>query len=66
MIGGSAGAFAGVLATLGLARAQGWVAVLSPWYPLLGLGVGAVTGLLSSVYPAWAASRKNPADAMRS
>ena len=60
------GAFAGVLITLALAGAQGWIPVLSPWYPLLGLGIGAVTGLISSVYPAWAASRKNPADAMRS
>lgn len=65
VIGGVVGALGGVVVTLALAGSQGWVAVLSPWYPVWGAGVGVVTGLVSAAYPAWAASRKNPADAMR-
>ncbi|MDO5750809.1 MAG: ATP-binding cassette domain-containing protein [Rothia sp. (in: high G+C Gram-positive bacteria)] len=65
VLGGSLGAAVGMGATLLLAQTQGWQAILSPASALLGMGVGAATGLLSSAYPAWVASRKNPADAMR-
>ena len=65
VLGGSLGAAVGMGATLLLAQTQGWQAILSPASALLGVSVGAATGLLSSAYPAWVASRKNPADAMR-
>lgn len=65
VLGGSIGACAGMIATIILSLVQGWQAILSPGFVVLGVGVGALTGLVSSAYPAWVASRKNPADAMR-
>lgn len=65
VLGGSIGACSGMIATIILSLVQGWQAILSPGFVVLGVGVGALTGLVSSAYPAWVASRKNPADAMR-
>ena len=65
VLGGSIGACSGMIATIILSLVQGWQAVLSPGFVVLGVGVGALTGLGSSAYPAWVASRKSPADAMR-
>lgn len=65
VLGGSIGACSGMTATIILSLVQGWQAVLSPGFVVLGVGVGALTGLVSSAYPAWVASRKSPADAMR-
>ncbi|OFM97791.1 macrolide ABC transporter ATP-binding protein [Rothia sp. HMSC072B03] len=65
VLGGSIGACSGMIATIILSLVQGWQAVLSPGFVVLGVGVGALTGLVSSAYPAWVASRKSPADAMR-
>lgn len=65
VVGGCLGSAAGMGATLLLASVQGWQAVLSSSYPLLALLLGGLTGLVSALYPAWVASRKSPADAMR-
>ena len=65
VLGGSIGACSGMIATIILSLVQGWQAVLSPGFVVLGVGVGALTGLVSSAHPAWVASRKSPADAMR-
>lgn len=65
VLGGSIGACSGMIATIILSLVQGWQAVLSPGFVVLGVGVGTLTGLVSSAYPAWVASRKSPADAMR-
>ena len=65
VLGGSIGACSGMIATIILSLVQGWQAVLAPGFVVLGVGVGALTGLVSSAYPAWVASRKSPADAMR-
>ena len=65
VLGGSLGACSGMIATIMLSLVQGWQAILSPGFVVLGVGVGALTGLVSSAYPAWVASRKSPADAMR-
>jgi len=61
VLGGSIGACSGMIATIILSLVQGWQAVLSPGFVVLGVGVGALTGLVSSAYPAWVASRKSPA-----
>lgn len=66
VIGGSLGAAAGVLTTLTLSQVQGWQAILSPAYAPIGVVLGGITGLVSSLYPALVASRKDPAEAMRS
>jgi len=65
VLGGSIGACSGMIATIILSLVQGWQAVLSPGFVVLGVGVGALTGLVSSASPAWVAPRKSPADAMR-
>ena len=65
VLGGSIGACSGMIATIMLSLVQGWQAILSPGFVVLGVGVGALTGLVSSAYTAWVASRKSPADAMR-
>ena len=65
VLGGSIGACSGMIATIMLSLVQGWQAILSPGFVVLGVGVGALTGLVSSAYPAWVASRTSPADAMR-
>ena len=58
VLGGSIGACSGMIATIILSLVQGWQAVLSPGFVVLGVGVGALTGLVSSAYPAWVASRR--------
>ena len=63
--GGAIGAVLGSVAALAITVAQGWVPALSPWTTLVGLVVGFVTGLASAAYPAWVASRKDPAIALR-
>lgn len=63
--GGAIGAVLGSVAALAITVAQGWVPALSPWTTLVGLVVGFVTGLVSAAYPAWVASRKDPAIALR-
>ncbi len=65
LCGGVCGAFAGMIATIAIAASHEWQAVLHPWQPAVGLFVGSVVGIASSAYPAWVASRQDPAGAMR-
>lgn len=65
LLGGAWGSLGGMIATVAIAASQGWVAVLHPWLPGVGLAVGGLVGLASSSYPAWVASRQDPAKAMR-
>lgn len=63
--GGIVGVALGQLGALVTASVQGWPAILPPALPWLALGLGALTGLLSALYPALAASRRDPALALR-
>lgn len=63
--GGLAGGAFGLLAVVLVCHFQQWTAVLSPAYFAVGIVTGAVSGLLSSVYPALVAAFSNPADAVR-
>lgn len=65
-IGGLLGGAIGTLFTLVISASSGWTPVLPPTLTGIGLSVGAVTGVVSSIYPAWLASRKDPANAIRS
>ncbi|MGO3885008.1 MAG: ABC transporter ATP-binding protein/permease [Mycetocola sp.] len=65
VVGGAVGAAAGTVATLIVASGQGWTPVLDPWLPPAGLGIGMLTGLVSSFVPAVVASRLRPAHALR-
>ncbi|PTT67774.1 hypothetical protein DBR22_08165 [Arthrobacter sp. HMWF013] len=64
-MGGAIGVALGIAGTLLGAAAQGWTPVLASSLPLIGLGAAICAGLLSSLYPAWVASRQNPATAIR-
>lgn len=66
LIGGVVGTVAGVHVTAATSLAKSWLVILDPL--VLGGGplVGMVTGLLAGVYPAIAAARVQPADALRS
>lgn len=65
ILGGALGCFAGTIGAIVATSAQGWVPVLPPLLPPLALAIGVVTGLLSALVPAVAASRLNPATAIR-
>lgn len=65
ILGGALGCFAGTVGAIAATSAQGWVPVLPPLLPPLALAIGVVTGLLSALVPAIAASRLNPATAIR-
>jgi putative ABC transport system permease protein len=64
-LGGLVGTSLGVIVVVIVAVARNWTAVLAPlavWpAPLL----GALTGLVAGLYPAYRASRIEPADALR-
>ncbi|SDS57778.1 putative ABC transport system permease protein [Streptomyces sp. TLI_053] len=65
LLGGLAGACLGTVTIVAVAAAKQWTPVLHPatiaTAPLLGLA----TGLIAGVYPAWRASRIQPAEALR-
>nr|WP_306423068.1 ATP-binding cassette domain-containing protein [Paenarthrobacter aurescens] len=62
---GSLGGIIGTMTTLCVSWIQAWPPVLPPELWLVGLLLGAATGIVSAIYPAWVASRKDPAIAIR-
>ena len=65
LIGGLIGTSLGVAAVVTIAVWRQWTPILQPATVLPAPLVGAVTGLLAGLYPAWRASRIEPADALR-
>lgn len=65
VLGGLAGAAVGVVGTVVTALVNGWSVSMPWWLPLIGLAIGAVVGVLASVYPALSAAKVNPATAIR-
>lgn len=63
--GGGLGALIGTAVALVLAMQRSWTPVLPPHITALALGLGLATGLVSSIVPAWLASRYQPAQAIR-
>jgi macrolide transport system ATP-binding/permease protein len=63
--GGIAGAAFGLLSVVAICAVQGWTPVLSPLIVAVGVGVGAISGILSTLYPAIVAAKSNPALAIR-
>jgi len=63
--GGIAGGAVGIVTVLVTAAVQGWTPVLDPLLPMVGLLAGTLTGVVSAAYPALAAARSTPADAIR-
>ncbi|GIE98716.1 ABC transporter permease [Paractinoplanes rishiriensis] len=65
LVGGLLGTSLGVGAVVAVASLRDWTPILQPATVLPAPLVGAVTGLLAGLYPAWRASRIEPADALR-
>lgn len=64
-IGGITGTTLGVLTVLTIAIAQDWTALMPVWLAATAPFIGTATGLLAGAYPAWRATRIEPADALR-
>jgi macrolide transport system ATP-binding/permease protein len=65
LIGGVVGIVAGHLWSMLVGTVVGWPTVMSIWAPLTAIGVAATVGVIFGYYPARAASRLNPIDALR-
>ncbi|MBB4741522.1 putative ABC transport system permease protein [Actinoplanes octamycinicus] len=65
LVGGLIGTSLGVAAVVAVALWRDWTPILHSATVLPAPLVGAATGLLAGLYPAWRASRIEPADALR-
>lgn len=65
-LGGLVGSAVSTTATVAIAAANGWTAILNPVSTLSGPLLGTLVGLVASVYPALRASQVSPALAVRS
>lgn len=65
LAGGVAGVAVGLVVVVGVAFAQGWSAVLPLSVVPIGVSAGLIGGILSAVLPALAATRVEPAQAIR-
>ena len=65
LAGGVAGSAVGIFAVLIICSLQGWSPVLALHSVGAGILAGGITGIVSSIYPAFAAARADPAQAIR-
>ncbi len=66
IVGGICGASFGVVGLVVMAGSGSTEAILHPMIPILGVGVGAVSGLLAGTVPAMLAARLEPSTTLRS
>ncbi|MGC0331563.1 putative ABC transport system permease protein [Streptomyces sp. SAI-170] len=64
-LGGLVGTSLGAVTVVALAVVRDWTPVIHPATVVTAPAVGLVTGLLAGLYPAWRASRIQPAEALR-
>ncbi|MGW4200086.1 ABC transporter permease [Streptomyces sp. NPDC004726] len=64
-LGGLVGTSLGVITVVGVAAARDWTPVVHPATVLAAPLIGLLTGVLAGLYPAWRASRIQPAEALR-
>lgn len=65
LFGGLVGTTVGVVCVVVVALVREWTPVIAPWTVLPSPLVGALAGLLAGAYPAWRATRIEPAEALR-
>ncbi|MFG2432740.1 ABC transporter permease [Streptomyces sp. NPDC048590] len=65
VLGGLVGTAAGALTVVSVAVARQWTPVVHPATLVAAPLIGLMTGLLAGAYPAWRASRVEPAEALR-
>jgi putative ABC transport system permease protein len=65
MLGGLVGTSIGVATVIAVAVAKDWTPILEPLTVLPAPAIGAVTGVVAGLYPAWRASRIEPVEALR-
>ncbi len=64
-VGGLVGTTLGTLTVVGVSALRDWTPVMSPLTVAVAPLIGLVTGVLAGLYPAWRASRTQPAEALR-
>ncbi|TXS37418.1 ABC transporter permease [Streptomyces sp. OR43] len=64
-LGGLIGTSLGVVTVVGVAVARDWTPVVHPATAAAAPAIGLLTGVLAGLYPAWRASRIEPAEALR-
>jgi len=64
-LGGLVGTSLGVLTVVGVAVARDWTPVVHPATAAAAPVIGLATGVVAGLYPAWRASRIQPAEALR-
>lgn len=64
-VGGLVGTALGVCTVIGVALVRDWTPVVHPATVAAAPAVGLATGLVAGLYPAWRASRIEPAEALR-
>ncbi|MCX5377323.1 ABC transporter permease [Streptomyces sp. NBC_00091] len=64
-VGGLVGTTLGTLTVVGVSALRDWTPVMSPAVVAVAPLIGLVTGVVAGLYPAWRASRTEPAEALR-
>jgi len=65
MVGGALGVVAGTLGAVGLTRLANWPTIITAWSVLTSVSVAGLVGVFFGMYPAMAAAKLDPIDALR-